>query len=89
MTAINPDALLASLTEGVSAVRALVDGGIDFIPEVAMLRPYIDGADDAIRAINAIVASKAALVAKLAAAQVALADTATDAAETAKFGPKP
>lgn len=79
------EAVLAAITQGVSAVAAAVDGGLDLIPEVAILKPYIDALNGALQAIGKIAASNAALAAKLAAAQVVTIDAAAKAEEDAKF----
>jgi hypothetical protein len=81
--------VLAGITQGVSAVDAALDDGLSLIPELAILKPYVDALNSALQDVAKIAASKASIVAKLAAAQVALADTATETAETVKFGPKP
>jgi hypothetical protein len=86
---ISASQVLAGIAEGVSAVDAAVDDGAALIPELLIVKPIIDALNAALKQVESIAASNASLAAKLAAAQVALADAATDTAETAKFGPKP
>jgi hypothetical protein len=86
---ISAEQVLAGIAEGVSAVDAAVDDGAALIPELLIVKPIIDALNAALKQVESIAASNASLAAKLAAAQVALADAATDTAETAKFGPKP
>jgi hypothetical protein len=84
---ISASQILAGIAQGVSAVDAALDDGLTLIPELAVLKPYIDMLNSALQDVEKIAASKATLAAKLAAGQVAVADAAAAAAEAAKFPP--
>jgi hypothetical protein len=86
---ISAEQVLAGFTEGVSAIDAMVDTGAEVVPELVLVKPWIDGLNAVLKQVAAIAASNATLAAKLEASAMAVVNATASAEENAKFGPKP